>query len=160
MERLATQQKSMTLEQVPQMPQIPSPKLVPPFTEETAEMKVKAAEALWNTCDAERVALAYTEDSEWRNRDEFLKGRAAIVEFLKRKWQKELDYSLRKTLWTFNENRISVSFEYESHDASSQWYRSYGVELWEFALDGRMRRRIASINDAKIDEADRRLPRA
>ncbi len=152
----------MPIEQVPQMPQIaqvPSPKLVPPFSEETAAMKVKAAEALWNTCDAERVALAYTEDAEWRNRDEFLKGRPAIVEFLKRKWQKELDYSLRKTLWTFNENRISVSFEYESHDASGQWYRSYGVELWEFALDGRMRRRIASINDAKIEEGDRRLHR-
>jgi nuclear transport factor 2 (NTF2) superfamily protein len=136
-----------------------SPKLVPPFTEETAAMKVKAAEALWNTCDAERVALAYTEDAEWRNRDEFLRGRAEIVAFLQRKWHKELDYSLRKTLWTFNENRISVSFEYESRDASGQWYRSYGVELWEFALDGRMRRRIASINDAKIEEADRRLQR-
>lgn len=141
------------------MSQTASPKLVPPFTEETAAMKVKAAEALWNTCDAERVALAYTEDSEWRNRDEFLKGRAAIIDFLKRKWQKELDYSLRKTLWTFNENRISVSFEYESRDASGQWYRSYGVELWEFALDGRMRRRIASINDTKIAESERRLQR-
>jgi nuclear transport factor 2 (NTF2) superfamily protein len=141
------------------MSQTASPKLVPPFTEETAAMKVKAAEALWNTCDAERVALAYTEDSDWRNRDEFLKGRAAIIDFLKRKWQKELDYSLRKTLWTFNENRISVSFEYESRDASGQWYRSYGVELWEFALDGRMRRRIASINDTKIAESERRLQR-
>jgi nuclear transport factor 2 (NTF2) superfamily protein len=127
-----------------------SPKLVPPFNEETAAMKVKAAEALWNTCDPERVALAYTEDAEWRNRDEFLSGRAEIVAFLKRKWARELDYSLRKTLWSFNENRISVSFEYESHDAAGQWYRSYGVELWEFALDGRMRRRIASINDVKI----------
>ena len=134
-----------------------SPKLVPPFDEDTAEMKVKAAEALWNTCDAERVALAYTEDAEWRNRDEFLNGRAEIVAFLKRKWAKELNYSLRKTLWAFNENRISVSFEYESHDANGQWYRSYGVELWEFALDGRMRRRIASINDVRIDEAQRRL---
>jgi nuclear transport factor 2 (NTF2) superfamily protein len=127
-----------------------SPKLVPPFNEETAAMKVKAAEALWNTCDPERVALAYTEDAEWRNRDEFLSGRAEIVAFLKRKWARELEYSLRKTLWSFNENRISVSFEYESRDAQGQWYRSYGVELWEFALDGRMRRRIASINDVKI----------
>ena len=134
-----------------------SPKLVPPFTEETAAMKVKAAEALWNTCDPERVSLAYTEDAEWRNRDEFLVGRAEIRAFLKRKWEKELDYRLRKTLWCFNENRISVSFEYESHDAAGQWYRSYGVELWEFALDGRMRRRVASINDARIGESERRL---
>jgi nuclear transport factor 2 (NTF2) superfamily protein len=134
-----------------------SPRLVPPFTEETANMKVKAAEALWNTRDPERVALAYTEDAEWRNRDEFLQGRAEIVDFLQRKWGRELDYTLRKTLWAFNENRISVSFEYESHDAAGQWYRSYGVELWEFALDGRMRRRIASINDAKIAESERTL---
>lgn len=139
--------------------QTASPRLIPPFTEATAAMKVKAAEALWNTCDAERVALAYTEDAEWRNRDEFLTGRAAIVAFLKRKWQKELDYCLQKTLWTFNENRISVSFEYESHDQAGQWFRSYGVELWEFALDGRMRRRIASINDATMEEADRRFKR-
>ena len=150
---------SKTTLEMPNQP-TPSPKLVPPFTEETAAMKVKAAEALWNTCDAERVALAYTEDADWRNRDEFVKGRSAIVDFLTRKWQKELDYTLRKTLWTYNENRISVSFEYESHDALGQWYRSYGVELWEFALDGRMRRRIASINDAKIEEAERRLMRA
>jgi hypothetical protein len=136
-----------------------SPRLVPPFTEETANMKVKAAEALWNTRDPERVALAYTEDAEWRNRDEFLQGRAEIVAFLQRKWARELDYTLRKSLWAFAENRIAVSFEYESHDANGQWYRSYGVELWEFALDGRMRRRIASINDAKIAESDRRLLR-
>ena len=134
-----------------------SPKLLPPFTEETAQMKVLAAEALWNTRDADRVVLAYTEDAEWRNRDEFLRGRDAIRAFLTRKWKKELDYCLRKTLWSFSENRISVSFEYESHDAAGQWYRSYGVELWEFALDGRMRRRVASINDAKIDESERRL---
>jgi nuclear transport factor 2 (NTF2) superfamily protein len=137
--------------------EIPSPRLVPPFTDETAAMKVKAAEALWNSRDPERVALAYTEDSEWRNRDEFLQGRAEIVAFLERKWARELDYTLRKTLWCFSENRISVTFEYESRDAADQWYRSYGVELWEFALDGRMRRRIASINDAKIDAAERRL---
>lgn len=120
-------------------------------------MKVKAAEALWNTRDPARVALAYTEDAEWRNREEFLHGRAEITAFLERKWARELDYVLRKTLWCFNENRISVTFEYESHDAAGQWYRSYGVELWEFALDGRMRRRIASINDAKIAETERRL---
>jgi len=137
--------------------EIPSPRLVPPFTEETANMKVKAAEALWNTRDPARVALAYTEDAEWRNREEFLHGRAEITAFLERKWTRELDYVLRKTLWCFNENRISVTFEYESHDAAGQWYRSYGVELWEFALDGRMRRRIASINDAKIAETERRL---
>jgi len=137
--------------------EIPSPRLVPPFTEETANMKVKAAEALWNTRDPARVALAYTEDAEWRNREEFLHGRAEITAFLERKWARELDYVLRKTLWCFNENRISVTFEYESHDAAGQWYRSYGVELWEFALDGRMRRRIASINDAKIAETERRL---
>jgi nuclear transport factor 2 (NTF2) superfamily protein len=136
---------------------IPSPKLVPPFTEETAQMKVLAAEALWNTRDPERVALAYTEDSEWRNRDEFLQGRDEIRAFLARKWLKELDYQLRKTLWCFSENRISVTFEYESRDADGQWYRSYGVELWEFALDGRMRRRIASINDQKIEAKDRRI---
>jgi nuclear transport factor 2 (NTF2) superfamily protein len=141
------------------MPESPSPRLVPPFTEETAAMKVKAAEALWNTCDPARVALAYTEDAEWRNRDEFIQGRAEIVAFLQRKWQRELEYTLRKTLWCFAENRISVTFEYESHDRVGQWYRSYGVELWEFNLDGRMRRRIASINDAKIDESQRRLLR-
>jgi nuclear transport factor 2 (NTF2) superfamily protein len=120
-------------------------------------MKVKAAEALWNTRDPQRVALAYTEDAEWRNRDEFLQGRPEIVAFLQRKWKRELDYTLRKTLWCFAENRISVTFEYESRDQDGQWYRSYGVELWEFALDGRMRRRIASINDAKIEAAERRL---
>jgi hypothetical protein len=103
------------------------------------------------------VALAYTEDSELRNRDEFLHGRAEIIAFLERKWTRELDYRLRKQLWTAHENRIAVHFEYECHDASGQWFRSYGVELWEFAPDGRMRRRVASINDQKISEAERRL---
>lgn len=139
------------------MSETASPRLVPPFTEETAIMKVKAAEALWNTCEPERVVLAYTEDTEWRNRDEFLVGRAEILAFLQRKWRQELDYTLRKNLWCFSENRISVTFEYESHDAAGQWYRSYGVELWEFSLDGRMRKRIVSINDAKIAPTERRL---
>ena len=108
------------------------PKIVPPFTEESARAKVQAAEDAWNTRDPERVALAYTEDSEWRNRDEFFSGREAIVEFLKRKWARELDYRLRKELWCFTNNRISVRFEYESHDADGQWWRSHGNEHWEF----------------------------
>lgn len=131
--------------------------LTPPFDLETAARKVQMAEDAWNTRDPERVALAYTEDCEWRNRAEFVKGRAAIVEFLKRKWAKELDYRLKKTLWGFREDRMAVHFEYEWHDASGQWWRSYGVELWEFAADGRMQRRIASINDAAIEEGERRV---
>jgi uncharacterized protein len=131
--------------------------LVPPFDMERAARKVQVAEDLWNTRDPQKVALAYTEDSEWRNRDEFLQGRAEIVAFLERKWARELDYRLRKELWTAHENRIAVRFEYESHDASGQWFRSYGVELWEFAPDGRMRRRVASINDQKISESERRF---
>lgn len=129
----------------------------PPFTAETALQKVKAAEAAWNTKDPERVAMAYTPDSEWRNRDEFFSGRAAIVEFLKRKWAKENGYRLEKSLWAFTENRIAVRFEYEWHDGNGQWYRSYGNENWEFAENGLMRRRFASINDVKIEEKDRRL---
>jgi uncharacterized protein len=129
----------------------------PPFTEETARLKVQAAEDAWNTRDPERVAMAYSEDSEWRNRAEFLRGRDEIRAFLRRKWSKELDYRLKKTLWGFRENRIAVSFEYEWHDADGQWYRSYGTELWEFDEAGLMRRRIASINDAKIPESERRL---
>jgi nuclear transport factor 2 (NTF2) superfamily protein len=129
----------------------------PPFTEETARLKVQAAEDAWNTRDPERVAMAYSEDSEWRNRAEFLKGRDEIRAFLRRKWAKELDYRLKKTLWGFRGNRIAVFFEYEWHDADRQWYRSYGTELWEFDDAGLMRRRIASINDAKIAESDRRL---
>ena len=105
---------------------------VPPFTEETARQKVQAAEDAWNTRDPERVALAYTVDSQWRNRDEFFQGREAIVEFLRRKWARELDYRLRKELWCFTDNRISVRFEYESRDADGQWWRSHGNEHWEF----------------------------
>ena len=128
----------------------------PPFTEETARAKVKAAESAWNTRDPERVALAYTEDSEWRNRAEFLKGREAIKAFLRRKWDKELDYRLMKELWSFTDNRISVRFEYEWHDDSGQWYRSHGNEQWEFDESGLMRRREASINDIPIQESERR----
>jgi nuclear transport factor 2 (NTF2) superfamily protein len=130
---------------------------VPPFTEETARQKVQAAEDAWNTRDPERVALAYTVDSEWRNRDEFLTGRDAVVEFLIRKWQRELDYRLRKELWSFHGNRISVRFEYESRDAGGQWWRSHGNEHWEFDDSGLMRRRDASINDYRIDPEDRRI---
>src|ERR1700686_2552963 len=129
----------------------------PPFTEETARAKVKAAQDGWNTRDPERVALAYSENSEWRNRDEFFSGREAIKAFLRRKWARELDYRLRKELWSFTGNRISVKFEYESHDAAGQWWRSYGNEQWEFDDDGLMRRREAKINDLKIDAADRRI---
>lgn len=129
----------------------------PPFTEETARQKVQAAEDAWNTRDPERVALAYTEDSVWRNRDEFVSGRAAIVEFLRRKWARELDYALRKDLWSFHGNRIAVRFQYECHDDGGRWWRSYGNELWEFTEEGLMRRREASINDLAIDPADRRI---
>jgi nuclear transport factor 2 (NTF2) superfamily protein len=130
---------------------------LPPFTQETATIKVKAAEDAWNTRNPERVALAYTPDSEWRNRTEFFKGRDAIIEFLRRKWNKELDYRLRKELWCFMDNRIGVRFEYEWHDDSGQWYRSYGNEMWEFAPNGLMQRRYASINDLPIAEADRKF---
>lgn len=130
---------------------------VPPFTRETAAQKVQAAEDGWNTRDAERVSLAYTEDSEWRNRDWHVVGRAQIVEFLTQKWERELDYALRKSLFTFEGNRIAVRYQYESHDREGQWYRSYGNELWEFDDAGLMRRREASINDVPIAEADRRI---
>ena len=129
----------------------------PPFTEDTARQKVQAAEDAWNTRDPERVALAYTEDSVWRNRDLFVTGQAEIVEFLRAKWARELDYALRKDLWSFEGNRIAVRFQDESHDAAGQWWRSYGNELWEFREDGLMSRREASINDLAIDEADRRI---
>jgi nuclear transport factor 2 (NTF2) superfamily protein len=129
----------------------------PPFTLETARQKVQAAEDAWNTRDPERVALAYTEDSVWRNRDQFVSGRAEIIAFLRQKWERELDYALRKELWGFRENRIAVRFQYECHDADGQWWRSYGNELWEFTNDGLMRRREASINDLRIDESDRRI---
>jgi nuclear transport factor 2 (NTF2) superfamily protein len=128
----------------------------PPFDQQSALVKVQAAEDAWNTCDPQRVSLAYTEDSEWRNRDGFVTGRAGIVELLTAKWERELDYALRKSLWSFDGNRIAVRFQYECHDASGQWYRSYGNELWEFDDNGLMRRREASINDVAIDEADRR----
>ena len=129
----------------------------PPFDEETAAQKVQAAEDAWNTRDPERVSLAYTEDSVWRNRDEHVVGRARIVEFLTSKWERELDYALRKELWGFRKNRIAVRFQYESRDAGGQWFRSYGNELWEFSDEGLMRRREASINDRPIGEADRRI---
>ena len=131
--------------------------IAPPFTVESATRKVQMAEDAWNSRDPERVSLAYSPDSEWRNRTDFIHGREEIVAFLKRKWAKELDYRLKKTLWGFRENRIAVSFEYEWHDASGQWFRSYGNELWEFDDAGLMRRRLASINDAPISEAERRV---
>ncbi len=130
---------------------------LPPFTRETALLKVQAAEDAWNSRDPERVSLAYTVDSVWRNRSEFFSGREKIKEFLTRKWQKELDYRLKKELWSFTDNRISVRFEYEWHDHSGQWFRSHGNEQWEFAETGLMRRREASINDVEITEADRRI---
>jgi nuclear transport factor 2 (NTF2) superfamily protein len=130
---------------------------LPPFDREAALTKVQAAEDAWNTRDPERVAGAYTEDSVWRNRDTIVTGRAAIIEFLTAKWERELEYSLRKNLWTFTDNRIAVRFQYESHDASFQWWRSYGNELWEFDEHGLMRRREASINDVPIAETDRRI---
>ena len=130
---------------------------VPPFDEESARQKVKAAEDGWNTRDPEKVAQAYTEDSEWRNRDEFFKGREEIIAFLTRKWERELDYRLMKELWCYAGNRISVRFEYESHDQDGQWWRSHGNEHWEFDDEGYMRRREASINDVPIAEDERRL---
>ena len=135
----------------------PTPLIAPPFTLESALKKVQLAEDAWNSRDPERVALAYTVDSEWRNRAEFLNGREEIKPFLRRKWAKELDYRLKKTLWGFRENRIAVSFEYEWHDETGQWYRSYGNELWEFDETGLMKRRLASINDAPIHFSERRV---
>jgi nuclear transport factor 2 (NTF2) superfamily protein len=135
---------------------------LPPFSEETARQKVLAAEAAWNTRDPARVAGAYTVDSVWRNRDEFLAGRDEIEAFLTRKWARELDYALRKDLWAFDGNRIAVRFQYESKDLDGNWWRSYGNELWEFDEHGLMRRREASINDVRIEESERRIhgPRA
>ena len=129
----------------------------PPFDEETALIKVQAAEDAWNTRDPERVALAYTEDSVWRNRDTFVRGRAEIVEFLRRKWERELDYALRKELWAFTGNHIAVRFQYECHDLAGRYWRSYGNELWEFTEEGLMSRREASINDVPITKEDRRI---
>jgi nuclear transport factor 2 (NTF2) superfamily protein len=129
---------------------------LPPFTRETAIQKVRMAEDAWNTCDPERVSLAYTSDSRWRNRSEFINGRGEIVAFLKRKWSRELDYRLIKELWAFEGNRIAVRFAYESHDDSGNWYRSYGNENWEFDDNGLMRIRHASINDRLIAETERK----
>ena len=128
---------------------------LPPFTAETAARKVRAAEDAWNSRDPARVALAYSEDSRWRNRSEFLRGRAEIVAFLTRKWTRELDYRLVKELWATAGDRIAVRFAYEWHDAHGQWFRSYGNENWEFDADGSMRLRLASINDLPIDETER-----
>lgn len=129
----------------------------PPFTADTALEKVRAAEDAWNSRDPERVALGYTEDSQWRNRDVFLTGRAEIVRFLRDKWERELDYRLRKELWAFSGDRIAVRFAYEWHDADGQWYRSHGNENWEFDARGLMRRRYASVNDVRITREERRL---
>ena len=137
-------------------PPAPRPPL-PPFTEETARQKVQLAEDAWNSRDPERVALAYTPDTEWRNRADFVKGRADVVAFLRRKWAKEHDYRLRKTLWAFTGNRIAVRFEYEFHDAAGQWWRAHGNENWEFDEHGYMRFRFASINDQPISESDRKF---
>ncbi len=130
---------------------------LPPFTLESAIAKVQAAEDAWNSCDPDRVSLAYTHDSRWRNRAEFVNGRDEIRAFLRRKWDKELEYRLKKDLWCFTDNRIAVRFEYEWHDDSGQWYRSYGNENWEFAADGLMQRRYACVNDAPINEWERTL---
>jgi uncharacterized protein len=129
----------------------------PPFTLETATAKVRAAEDAWNSRDPQRVSLAYSEDSEWRNRDQFLRGRNQIRAFLTGKWERELDYRLTKSLWSFTDNRIAVRFQYEYHDAHGQWLRAYGNELWEFDEEGLMRRREASINDVSIGENERKF---
>lgn len=131
--------------------------LRPPFTWETATAKVRAAEDAWNSRDPQRVVQAYSVDSEWRNRDQFLFGRGQIQEFLARKWERELDYRLTKSLWSFTENRIAVRFQYEYHDTSGQWFRAYGNELWEFDDEGLMRRREASINDVPILADERKF---
>ncbi len=129
---------------------------LPPFGRDSAAQKVQSAEDGWNTRDPDRVASAYSQDSVWRNRDVFIVGHDAIVEFLRSKWERELDYVLRKSLWAFDADRIAVRFQYEWHDHADQWFRSYGNELWEFRPDGLMRRREASINDLAIAESDRR----
>ena len=130
---------------------------LPPFSSESAAQKVQAAEDAWNTRDPGRVALAYTIDSVWRNRDVFVTGRDEIVAFLTQKWERELDYRLIKSLWSFTDNRIAVRFQYEYHNAAGRWFRAYGNELWEFDDDGLMRRREASINDVSIDERERKF---
>jgi nuclear transport factor 2 (NTF2) superfamily protein len=130
---------------------------LPPFTLESATKKVQAAEDAWNSRDPVRVSLAYTPDTEWRNRAEFVNGREQVVEFLSRKWVRELDYRLKKQLWAFMDNRIAVRFEYEWHDDAGQWYRSHGNENWEFEENGLMQRRFASINDQPIKESERKF---
>ena len=130
---------------------------VPPFTEVTARQKVQAAEDAWNSCDPERVAAAYTPDTVWRNRSEFFTGRQQVQEFLTRKWEREQDYALRKSLWAFSADHIAVRFQYEWHDVAGQWWRSYGNENWAFDAEGYMSRREASINDVAITESDRRI---
>lgn len=130
---------------------------LPPFNFETATQKVQLAEDAWNTQDPVRVSLAYTPDTEWRNRTEFINGRAEVVNFLTGKWQKELNYKLKKELWAFTDNRIAVRFEYEYHDVNGQWFRAYGNENWEFDANGLMQKRFACINDLAINETDRRL---
>jgi uncharacterized protein len=130
---------------------------LPPFTYETALQKVQFAENAWNSKDAQKVASAYTVDTEWRNRTQFINGRAEVQEFLTNKWRHELDYKLKKELWSFTGNKIGVRFEYEYHDESGQWFRAYGNEMWEFDENGLMRRRYASINDMKIEESERKL---
>jgi len=130
---------------------------LPPFSKETALQKIKKAEDAWNSKDPIRISNAYTVDTEWRNRDQFLNGRAEVQDFLAEKWKNELDYKLKKELWTFNNNRIAVRFEYEYRNKNGQWYRAYGNENWEFDENGLMRKRFASINDLKIEETERRL---
>ena len=130
---------------------------IPPFTMETALQKVQSAEDAWNTKDPEKVSMAYTLDTEWRNRTEFINGRDEVKQFLIRKWEKELDYKLKKELWGFRENRMAVRFEYEWHDYTGQWFRSYGNELWEFDENGLMKKRYASINDLAIKEESRKF---
>lgn len=129
----------------------------PPFTLETALQKVQMAEDAWNSKDPERIALAYTIDTEWRNRNKFLNGRDAVIAFLKRKWEKEIDYKLKKELWAYQDNRIAVRFEYEYQNGKGQWFRAYGNENWEFDENGLMRKRFASINDLPINENERKL---
>ena len=131
--------------------------ILPPFKEESALKKVQMAENAWNSQDPEKIAMAYTIDTEWRNRSLFINGRAEVIAFLKAKWQKELQYKLKKELWAFRDNRIAVRFEYEYHDENGQWFRAYGNENWEFDANGLMRKRFASINDVSISAAERRL---
>ncbi|GAB5522229.1 MAG: DUF1348 family protein [Roseivirga sp.] len=130
---------------------------LPPFTEETARQKIQAAEDAWNSKNPKKISMAYSVDTEWRNRSEFINGREAVQAFLEGKWEKELEYKLKKSYWAHTGNRIAVRFEYEYHDASGQWYRAYGNENWEFNEDGLMAKRFASINDLPIEEGDRRL---